>query len=409
MAAYTVEISGLENTPQPDSVTISWEINAGWSGTLTYNKRPPMDMADTATATVTLTDEWGESITTPPLYIRDRSETESLTGQSGTYQLLDTTTVKLADATQSFDTFLDSTSTAIVAAIATRFGVSISGATEFPVWKEDVKVSDGWGPLRRIAAVNGQQLVINADGTISFVAGDYDIGASTFSPDSVTRTWKPQDRFGAILVEKNLGVGTASGQQFYDFTTPGFVPSQAMTTPLTVTGVDDVSSEGRITWVTFFNADDEQCGQYQLGGGTGISSSPNVGDYPAVKFSCLVEASTSTTNTDTRVSIVGAPPNPPPSGVDTAIAEHYGTGRGYPGSFSESLIPSKAWADDHWEAWLAEINRGTHYLDCKASHLDCSVRMLQTKTWRTFTGRIEKITWTGSPTSQSTTVHAEVP
>lgn len=389
----------------PASVKLSWEINKGWSGTLTYARRPPLGLSDTATVTITLHDGVN-SITSPPLFVRGRSETEGTNGDSGTYNLIDTTSVILADGTQSFDTFLNTTSVDLVAALATRFSVSISGVNSFPIWKEDVKQSDGWTPLRRVAVVGGQQLLVNTSGGLQFVNNSWNTGTTAFVPKTTTRNYNPQDRFGALYVEKNLGVGTALGDQYYDFTNPGFMPSQALTTPLTVSQVDDSSSNGAARWVSFFNAADELCGQWRLGGAG--TSDPIVGDWPAVRFSVVVESNPNNGQTNVRVRVVGTPPNPPPAGIDTAIAWNYGTGRGYPQPFSESLLPSKAWADANWAEWLKEINRGTHQLVGSAEHLDCSVRIGQTFTRLGQTGRIEKIDWDFSSASRSTVVTAEV-
>lgn len=408
MAGYLVAISGVANAPQPDSVRVAWEINAGWTAELTYATNPPMDMADDATVVISMTDDLGSALSTPPLRILERNERDELGGKSGGYSLIDETSVKLTDGTQSFDTFETSTSTAIVAAIASRFGVSVSGVENFVVWKEDIKLSDGWTPLRRLAAVAGQQLIVQPDGSIVYRDAAWTAGSSSFKESSRSRTYKPQLIYGAIYADKNMGTGTASGEQYYDFDTPGFVSGQALTAPLSVTGVFDSSEHGRITWVSFFDSSDQLCGQWPLGGGDDVVSDPIVGDWPAVKFTCVVEPSTASGLTATRVRIVGTPENPPPSGIDPAFGQLFGTGRGYPNPFSESLIPSLSFAASHYPAWLAEINRGTNQIIGSAGHLDLSVRLGQT--WSAFgqSGRIEKIEWAGTPSSQSTTITAEV-
>ena len=405
MAYANLSFSETVHAGKPD-IRLDWELNKGWSGALTYFERPPLGLSDTATVTVTLVDDNGGTVTSPPLFVRGREETEDTTGEDGSYDLLDTTSVGLSDSSQSFDTFLNTTSVDLVAAIATRFGVGISGVTSFPIWKEDVKLSDGWSPLRRIAVVNGQQLLINTSGNIQFVTNSWNSGATAFTPKRTTRRYNPQDIFGALFVEKNLGIGTALGDQYYDFTNPGFVSSQALSTPLTISNVTDSSSNGAARWVSFFNADDELCGQWRLGGAG--TSDPIAGDWPAVKFSVVVESNPENGQTEVRVRVVGTPPNPPPAGVDVAIAEPYGSGRGYPSPFSESLIPSKAWADVMWPEWLKEINRGKHQLIASGDHLDCSVRIGEQIAKLGQTGRIEKVSWSLGAASRSTEVTAEV-
>lgn len=395
---------------QPDSVSLTWEINKGWTGSLDYPQNPPMDLPDDGTVTIALYDDLSNSLTSPPMRLRKRREREVVgQGESGGYQLIDETSAILASAAENFDTFLDGTSEDVVTAIATRFSRTISGVTEFPIWKEDVKQASGWEPLRRLAAVAGQQLVVNTDGSVSFVTNAWTTGAASFKAAAFERNYDPADIFGKIYVSKNLGAGTASGVQIYEFDTPGFVSSQALTSPITPSNVEDLSTDGGARWVTFFNEDDQVCAQFPLNGGEpDVYSEPIGGDGPAVRFSILVVDTDDSGETKVRIRVTGAPPNPPPSGVDVAISETYGTGRGWPGEFSETLIPSKAWADTYWPAWLQEINRGKHVITADLGHLDAGVRIGQSFSRFGKLARVEKITWNCRNNAHSVNVHGEV-
>lgn len=397
-------------TLRPDSISLAWEINKGWTGSLDYPRRPPLDLANEAVVSVNLNDNIGNSITSPPMRLRKRREREVVGGgQSGGYQLIDETSVILSSGTENFDTFQNGTSEDIVAAIATRFSRTISGVLEFPIWKEDVKQSSGWEPLRRLAAVAGQQLVINTDGSVSFVTNSWTTGAADFRAAAYERNYDPADIFGKIFVSKNMGAGTASGSQIYEFDTPGFVPSQALTSPLTPNDVQDLSTDGGARWVTFFNAEDEVCAQFPLNGGEPeVYSEPIAGPGPAVRFSILVVDEDESGETKVRIRVTGAPPNPPPVGVDVAIAQLYGTGRGWTGEFSETLIPSLAWADAHWQDWLREINRGKHQITADLNHLDAGVRLGQTFSRFGESCRVEKISWNCRNNSHTTNVYGEV-
>lgn len=408
MSGGYLVITSSETIPQPTAWNLSQEVNAGWKGKLDFSSRPPMELPDNTVVQLTVVDEQGNSKTSPELYLRGREETEVLGGaDSGIYELLDTTSVDLSSGTENFDTFQNTTSTAVVAAIASRFSKTITGVTEFPIWKENVKQSAGWPPLRRIAVVAGQQLIVNSSGAVQFVNNSWNLGATPFKGARYTRKYNPHDIFGKIFVQKNLGQGTALGDQYYDFTNPGFVSSQALSTPLFVSSVIPSSSAGRVVWVTCFNASDEQCYQFRLGGGDDVVSSPNVGAGPAVRFSCVVESG-SGGQTEGRIRFIGTPENAPPAGIDTAISKTFGTGRGYPQPFSESLIPSLAWATTNWPNWLIELNRGKHQLLSDSGRLQCNVELGQQMTRFGRTGRIEKVEWSGSTTSQRTDVTAEI-
>lgn len=411
MSSYFTVTGPEELTLQPDSITLSHEINAGWTGQMDFPTNPPIEeLADDAVLSVALHDGIGNTLTSPPMRLRKRREREEVGGgKSGGYTLIDETSWILSSGTENFDTFLDGVSGDVVSAIATRFGRTISGVTSFPIWKEDVKQSSGWEPLRRLAAVAGQQLVINLDGSVSFVANAWTTGAASFTAAAYTREYDPADLYHRIYVSKNMGAGTASGDQVYDFDTPGFVSSQALTSPLTPTSVQDLSTQGAARWVTFFDASDQVCAQFPLNGGeSGVYSEPITSSEPAVRFSILVEEDDVSSVTKVRIRVVGSPPNPPPAGVDVAISETYGTGRGWPGEFSETLIPSKAWADAHWQDWLQEINRGKHQIVADLNHLDTGVRLGQSFSRFGKNARVEKIDWRCQNNSHSVTVYGEV-
>ena len=403
-------VTGASGVGQPASGKLVWEINAGWSASLEYPRNPPVGLPATQKVTIELDDGDGGTLTSPSLYLRGRSQTEdNEEGRSGSYQLLDETSVDLSSGTKNYDTFINSSSTAMGAAIAASSGKSINGVLAYPVWKEDIKQSTDWEPLRRLAAVAGQQLVVTQTGAVLFVDNAWDTGPSPFKAKRVTHNYNPQDIFGRLYVSKNVGQGTNSGDQWYGFTEEGFVPSVTMDAPLFVSDVQDHSAQGAGTWVTFYNAADEQCYQHRNGGSDDVSSSPNTGPGPAVKFSIYVEPDDVSELTSVRIRVVGAPAVSIPAGIDPAISKFYGSGRGWPREFSESLIPSEAWADAHWQDWLQEINRGKNQLVASADHFNLSVAMGQEYSRFGLTGRTERIEWSfGSGNSYSTTINAEV-
>lgn len=411
-----ITLGGALEGHQPSSFSISHTLNLGWSATLDFPYLlDHTGIAADATATITWSDEQDTpiSMSTPPMILRTRGRKASLGGLGTRIELIDLTSHKLSSGSESFDTFENTTSTAIVAAIATRFGVSISGATAFDIWKEDIKLSNGWVPLQRIAVVAGQQLVVTDTGAVQFVDNDWTVPGALLADDE-EESDTPGEMFGKIFVSKNLGMGTAIGPWYFDFDEGGY-PSTVLDPQISAAVPNDVTlgGNGSITMVGFWDAEDKLIELHSLGG-TDIpieySGLPEDGTWPAVRFTCLVTPDPDTGVVEARLQISGTPPDPVPAGIDPAFAQTYGTGRGLTSPFQESLIPSEAWADDHWEDWLRELNRGKRTLKVTGP-MDCSVGVgvVHVSSLLSLSGRAEKVTWSGGTSSPpKTTMEVEL-
>lgn len=403
-------ISGVSNGF--GSCRVDTEINQGWRSTVTFANKPAILFGDLEEVRVRLYDTFANSMITPPMIARVRSKYFSLSGGwNGSFELIDLNSYKLSTGTLSFPTFSNVPFTDISAAISTACDVPINNAPDFTVWKEDIKQSDGWGPLRRGALVAGMQLIVNLDGEIEFVDNTTTIGGDGLAiKEAGSANFNALDRYTRLFVAKNLGTGTSLPEQYYDFSEPGYVTSQPLLAPLSFAVPYDMSTNGYLGWVGFWDADDQLIAIYPMGGGeTDGYTEPLIGSWPAVRFSVWVYPQvTPVIATNCRLRILGIPPITFPSDIDPAIAVTYGTGRGYPQPFQENLVPSLTYANSKYLAWLREINRGTFTADVSGT-MQCDPRLLMADSFDGHDGRIEKLSWaTGIKDTPGTTATIEI-
>ncbi len=410
----SVSLSGpFSSYPRP-RVEIVNDINAGWTGTLTFPFHVGIDFGELETSVVTLNDGRGNSLTTPPMISRVRTLRDGVQGDWSMIQLIDQTSYRLSTGVLNFPTFLDGPVSQIVSAVGSACDVTITGSPTFPLWKEDVKQGDGWTVLRRIAAVDGKQLIVNTNGSLSFIDENYSAGGShNFTPINSSREWHPADRFGKLFVSKALGTGSASPIQYYDFDEDDLDSQPVevnMDSPLSFVNPLHVRSLGGFKWIAFWDAADNLISIHFFGDDT-QSMPAATGSWPAVKFTgelAPARIDDTTLATDVRICLLGVLPDPLPSNIDAAFAKEYGSGRGWPHPFQENLVPSESFAAATWAKWLAEINRGTHTLS-STGLLDCGIRIGHSFSRFGKTGRVERIKWilgtSGAPTTE---IKAEV-
>lgn len=399
---------------RPSAFSIENEINAGWSGSISFSQRPgSLNFGDLTVIPINLSQRFGTTAVNlgdiPPMIARARKKTFSITGGwNGGLDLIDLHTYKLSSGTNSFPTFYDVQSSEIVSAISAACGVPIANHSSFHVWKEDFKQVDGWGPLQRCGIIAGQQLVITQNGARYVEADDTVADGWTFIADEQTVSYNPLDRYNKLFVSKNLGMGTAQPTQYYNYNEPGYLLNQPLATPLSTAFAYDMSSQGSVAWVGFWDSGDRLIAIYPMGGNEADGYTiPINGEWPAVKFSLWVYPSPTTLLTNARIRIVGIPPIVLPSDIDAAIAKTFGTGnRGYPQPFTDTMIPSEDFCNDKHVNWLREINRGTHTITAKGP-FQCAKRLLSSHFFDDVNGRIEKIRYEGQGNSCSTSIVVE--
>jgi hypothetical protein len=406
-----VNISGGHaTTVNPTSLTLDTEINQGWRGALGFAHKASITFGDVEPIDITIGDSrTALSQDTPPMLARVRKKYFTVrSGWSATFDLIDQYSYRLSTGALSFPTFSDCTMEDIVDAVALACDVPILGAVPtFPVWKEDIKQSDGWGPLRRGAIVSGTQLVVQPNGVHFVEQSTTNTPGAPFSYYGAGVEYAPLDRYGKLFITKNLGMGAALPEQYYDFTEPGYVASQTLTAPLSSAYPYDMSANGYAGWVGFWDSLDRLIAIYPMGGGEADGyTEPLDGVWPAVKFSVWVYPQvTPTIATNVRLRILGIPPITLPSGIDGSIAVTKGTGRGYPQPFGENLIPGLDYVNANYLKWLREINRHTKF--CPAQGPFQIAKMLDSFSFEEVTGRIEKVAWQVGGGKGSTSITAE--
>jgi hypothetical protein len=357
---------------------ISWsvvETFRGWSLETGFGDWFDTRFAADDEVVATVTDDSDTSISTPTMLAGPR-ERDHAKSRPAKVTWMDETSWLLSSGSQSWDTFLAPATTAtILAAVASRFGVSITGPTPWDIYAEDFKLVNGWAVLDRIERASGGDITVGTDNALVFRAAGWTNGASTFKPTKVRDHWDPLARYGKIFVSKNLGQGTHEGPQYYTFTEAGNVSGE-LAFPLGPGAVPSYEGGvGNVGWVTLWDGPHDgggnPLGTWPLTGDSGDEFiDPPTGSWPATHFTAIVYPDpVSTLPIGARLKISGAPYTDLPAGIDGAIGQEFGTGRGAPYAFSDTLIPDLAFATSMWPHWLARANRGTNTM---TSRLLCS-------------------------------------
>lgn len=412
MSAFTADSTYSSYTEGKE--TVSWSVTEafrGWSVSTGYGSWFDTRFG-TDEVTVTVTDDNGNSISPPPVLGGPRDRDHART-RPATVQWMDATSWLLSSGSHSWDTFLaPATTDDILGALATRFGINVLGRPDWDVYQEDFKLVKGWGVLDRIERVYGGDILVTTGGDIQFRPPGWTSGSSSFKPTSVKDHYDPLARYGRIFVSKNLGTGTAEGPQFYTFTELGNVSGE-LAFPLGPGAVpSNEGGVGHVGWITLWDGPPGSGGQSlgtwpETGDSGDESSPPNTGTWPATHFTAIVypDAEGSTLPIAARMKIIGSAYSDLPAGIDGAISQEFGTGRGAPYAFSDSLIPSLAFATTNWPHWLRKANRGTNIMTATGS-LDCTVRVGQTWGWAPLglSGRIEQVRHTGGGRAPTTEI-----
>ena len=407
-----VSVGGiLSGSLQPVGWTVTEALSKGWSASLEFGSWVSTRFPAESTLSLTVTDHRNVSVVTPTMLASGRGRRHG-SSRGTRIDLIDQLSWKLGSGGESWDTFIGGTAASIVSAVAARYGVAISGAPGFGIYKEDFKLVTGWNPLQRILRVGAKVYTISSSNALEMHNWDWTTVLSPFAPSnagSVVEDYKPLDRFDSVFVTKNLGLGTGSGPQHYDFTAAGRATG-ALAWPLSTAVPSNESTHGAVAWVCFWDGPPDGAGRllsvYSMNGDTvdGITETPN-GVWPATHFSCNVyPPHDPSLGVLARLKVDGIPHTDLPPGIDGAIAEKFGAGRGAPHPFSDSMIPNVGFAASNSPGWLAEANRGTNMISARGP-LDCRVRVGQTWGWAPFglSGRIEQVRHSGgrgAPTTE---------
>jgi hypothetical protein len=410
----SITVSGALSGARPSGWSLTEGLNRGWDATLSFGKWKNTRFSATAATLFTVADRFGQSITSPAMLASERGRSHGGTRLTE-FNFIDATSWELSNGSQSWDTFLGGTMADIIDAVASRYTVTISGGPTLPIHQEDFKLTSGQAIVQRVARVAGKVMTIGTDDGLALRNWDWTDGAAAFRPSKrggVKENYRPLERFGRVFVTKTTGLGTSIGPQYYDFTAAGNV-TEELAFPLGAGAYPEyVASVGTVGWVTLWDGPPDSggnaLGTWPLTGDSGDEFIPAAtGTWPATHLTAIVYPDTTGSSLPlrARLKVSGAAHSTLPVGIDGAIAQEFGTGRGTQSPFSDSLIPSLAHATSTWPAWLVEANRGTNTLTARGP-LQCGVRVGQTWGWAPWglSGRIEQVKHSGVGKSSGTEI-----
>ena len=315
--------------PVPNSKveSIGWKRNTGWSMVARVQGELDIYQARFATYTATWTDGLGSPARSTPDMVwpqREFTDTKATTQPGVTVlNLSDLTSEKMRMNNQSFSSFLASSSGAILTALATRAGITITGVTgsplDFYVIEEDIKNAKLADALKRFLDVSACDYGVNEAGEIACRAWEDSEVSLTFDWSTRKHNLDTRSLFTGLRGGKRSSFNYA-GTQSYMFNTDGFV-NQALSPFLTAPAAPTpiiVPGAGSIAAVTFYNASDEWVAHYDLTlGSRPAPGGPQggVGDQ-CTYFVVEVLPPTIATQLRTGVTVTGTPPGGLPAGVD---------------------------------------------------------------------------------------------
>lgn len=354
--------------------SVSLEVDEGWtfSATVQGSAIDPYEATDTA-YTVDFTDGLGHSQSTPDLtvaqysyahqYGQDSPDTTSLSGT-------DAAIFKMRTANQSFPSYAQSDAETVIADVATRAGLTISGVpSDLYVIEEDIKNAKLSDALARFLDVAAYEFWVNTSGAIVCRAWEASAGDLSFDWSSLVHNVDKRNLFTGIRLGKRSSM-PADGEQVYTFDSIG-VKSQDLSPELTSPSgaVETTSSDGYLLWICFFNAADEYVAyqDYTFGDYPEGDLVVPSGTGPAVRFTCQVAIS-GTGQVAARVRVSGTPPDTHPDGIDvefltpavnTSGPDGEDTSLGawpYESDFIDQLFPSQTWAEARQPYILSRLN-----------------------------------------------------
>lgn len=355
------------------------EVNRGWAWTA---KVPgclgkPKQIA-AQTYVIQILDGLGSGRTSPPL--RAGIEAKIEFGSDGLYTTIggsDQTTWKLSQPGQSLPTFRRVTANYVLEVIANHVGIPIIAPDlGFSINEEDVKQSNWWDPIARIAETGLCNIVIDDGGSVRLVPYDLKVGTTTFAASKIEWGYKEDQAVtGFVVSKKSPHYQTNKPEdRRYTFDSIGHKVQQ-LRQPVNYPIPFDKSDNGRCYSVGFWDDDPgtpkaKLIQYWSLGATDGaFLSVPIQGQNPARFMTLDVYPPAPPYDQQpilARVEVGGSNPEQEqtPLGVDLAFTVTVGTVSGpsaRPGDVREEpLYPSASWVVSREDALLAEANKSAY-------------------------------------------------
>jgi len=414
-------------------------VNLGWS----WEALVPAWVGDPVTlgeATLSGSQVWsmrlldgrGWSSTSPPLVACTGidwlyGDGQELVQLSGT----DLTTWKLSQPHQSLPTFRNLYANTVIATIAAAAGVHIvAPQLNFAIAEEDVKQSNWWDPLHRIAEVAVSNWIVDCSGTLRLVPLQWTAEAVYYKPKSVSYRHIPEKRVTGFVINKRTSHYTADvvPDKPYTWDTPG-VKVQQLRVPVVNPQCQDLSTLGSIGSVGFWDEDPSKAGSRlikfcSLGDNSygAILTVPVNGTGPAKYMTLVVYPASPPLDVQPVTAKLRVSGSTPPAvaglampGLDLAFTATVGIIKGQgvrPGPVrNEALYPSKAWVEANANRLLYEANKAASQVDASDA-IDCTAclcgRLLMNLPRTVPAARIERIEERGSAEEFSTSLQGFV-
>lgn len=432
--ATVAPAANLNGMPVTDW-SITCNINGGvqWSATVPYWIGSPLSFTNQIYR-LDIFDGRGYSYQSPPLMtttgfdyeldVTSSSESTVLTGW-------DQTTWMLSQPHQSQPTFKNSSAGGVIAAISAASGVRIiAPGIGFSVAEEDLKQTNWWDPLNRIAEVACGNWIIDHSGNLRLVPVRWVSGICYFEPEKLSYICDQSKQVTGFTVVKSTShyQSNVLPSRYYSFTSPGY-KVQEIRAPITNPIAIDRSTLGGIQLVGFWTADPSSptsgaqlTAFWSLTGLDSVGLPTIINGLTARFFTCMVGDATGLfagLPLTAKLEISGSTPKDVAGialgGVDLAFTTTVGVVKGVgarPGAVrNEPLYPSKAYVQGLSADLLYEVNKQFRKVTVSGP-LDCTAilgaKLMPVCEHSIPASRIESVTHSGNASSATTSISAFV-
>jgi hypothetical protein len=167
---------------------------------------------------------------------------------------MDISSWKLSQPNQTLPTFKNFQANAIINAISKASGVKIvAPRLNFSVAEEDVKQSNWWDALARIAEIGVCNLLIDTVGTLNFVPLKWTTQPCTFKASTIRYTCDPSKLITGFLINKKTSHYTSMmvPDKPYGWNTIG-IKIEPLRVQISNPSAQDISTIGNVEFVSFW-------------------------------------------------------------------------------------------------------------------------------------------------------------
>jgi len=324
-------------------------------------------------------------------------------GRGTSFTLVDATLARLARPGQSYPTFQQVSSGALVTTLTGPAGVTVEGLQSWSVPLEEVKQAKAIDALRRVLAAAGQDFVVTPTGKIVAMSA-----RSTFGPwptqrvQTIEETYDSGQRVTGMRVERQSPI---QDQVCWDFDTADF-HTQALPNPLaSINSIQDRSESGYCDQISLWNGDPARDGKLidiRSSRPLGIITVPFNGTPPITHVGVNVYASGAQTMTGAavraRLCVGGVPyESVITPGWEPGFSVFIGN-QTWPSDtvWVDPMLPSAGFVSSRQADYLWQRGRAYRTINATFSHL------VSGSVGQVFTGRIDGVDWPSAQVSSIT-------